>query len=186
MKWQEYFCNPASFPWYSTTPTLVSTVWGRWKEVSVFHISKNWGNSSSSVGARLKRWAKSTPKWRSSWSWLWIRKEPSGARPVARWSRKLRPENSHSRWASKELTPADLLSPPATQYHRRSLTSRYTEQYYSAPKKLHLSSAVIPASQSRTLQMFKEIAFADQQIGHITKSKWETCKVLRSMSLDVK
>lgn len=92
---------------------LVSTVWGWWSELSVFHMSKNWGNSSSSVGARLKRWAKSTPKWRSSWPSLWIRKEPSGACPAARWSRKPRPANSHSRWASKELTPADLLSPPS-------------------------------------------------------------------------
>lgn len=79
-----------------------------------------------------------------------------------------------SRWASKELTPADLLSPPTPSHtipRQRSLTSCYTEQYYGAPKKLHLSLAVIPASQSRTLQMFKEMAFADQQIGHITKSK---------------
>lgn len=139
VKWEEHFHSTASCIHFIINHLRISTVLGVGKRVQSFTLSKNWGNSSGSVGVCWRQWAESAPQWRSSWAWLWIRKEPSGACPVARRPYRLRPADSHSRWACRELTPTDPLSPPATQYHHSSLSSCYTEQHYNTTKKLHFS-----------------------------------------------
>ena len=90
------------------TSTVLGGV-GRGFSLSLY--PKTGGIPRSSVGVCRRQWAESAPQWRSSWAWLWIRKEPSGACPVARWSCRPRPADSHSRWAYRDLTPTDPLSP---------------------------------------------------------------------------
>lgn len=144
VKWEGHFHSPASCFHFIINHHLRSrTVFGGLgRGFSLSLHPKNWGNSSGSVGVCRKQRAESAPQWRSSWAWLWIRKEPSGACPVARWSCRPRPADSPLQMGlqgnSHQLTH---WAPPATQYHRSSLSSCYTEQHYNTTKKLHFSSA---------------------------------------------